>query len=169
MGKKKGKLSKSLFREITGLIQADLEVYDLLSWQKACKSFGPVHYESETRKQWFKNNQFRLEAAREIVEFVESWIKNLRNDERFEEYTVEAIRTGIINAVRIKQKDAGAELGLLNPVKLNGFKTLIKWADNKNLLDEGPYNGARKYRQEKPRRQPGAHHKSRRRAAMVLR
>jgi len=143
MGKKEGKLSDSHFKEITELIQVDLEVYDLLVWQKACKSFGPIHYDSETRKQWFQNNQFRLEAAREITEFVESWIKGLREKKQFNEYTIETIRTGIIQAVRMQQKEAGAELGLLNPVKLNGFKTLIKWADDKNLLEEGPYNGAK--------------------------
>lgn len=124
------------------LVVQDLTVYDLGEWQKACRSFGPVHYVSETRKQWFAKNSFRLEAARDISEFVETWVKNLREDERFEEYTVTAIREGIIRAVREQQEKEGAELGLLNSVKLNGFKTLVKWAGEQKLLEEGPYEGA---------------------------
>ncbi len=142
MDKKKGQLSSIDFKRVVDLVAKDLIVYDLSEWQKACKAFGPVHYESETRKEWFAKNRFRLDAAKEITEFVESWVKNLRGNGTYEEYTITAIREGIIEAVRKQQEMGGASLGLLNPVKLNGFKTLVKWAENQELLEEGPYEGA---------------------------
>ncbi len=144
MVKKRDSLSDDDANRIRDEIEEDLSVYDLNEWQKACKSFAPVHYESETRREWYDKNKFRLESAKEITEFVEVWVKSYRQNDDFEDYTVSAIREAVIEAIRYHQVKEGAELGLLNPVKLNGFKTLVKWATNQSLLDEGPYEGATK-------------------------
>lgn len=142
--KKKGEFDSEHQNELNKMIKPDLDVYDLEEWQKACKSFGPIHYEFETRRGYFESNKFRLDAAREIVEFVESWTENLRQIENFEVYTLAAIRSAIIDAVRHAQEKKGMELGKLNKVKFSGFRTLVKWADNRSELKDGPYEGAMK-------------------------
>jgi hypothetical protein len=35
------------------------------------------------------------------------------------------------------------ERGILNSVKLSGFRTLMKWADNPSELNKGPYKGCK--------------------------
>ncbi|MDF1537693.1 MAG: hypothetical protein P1Q69_02180 [Candidatus Thorarchaeota archaeon] len=142
--KKKGQFEEKHLGKISKLIGPDLEVYDLEQWQRACKAFGPIHYATETRMGYFASNKFRLDAAREMVEFVESWTENLRQKDAFEVYTLSAIRAAIIDVVRAAQEKKGMELGKLNAVKLAGFRTLTKWADNASELKEGPYKGAMK-------------------------
>ncbi|MHA1481026.1 MAG: hypothetical protein ACTSQZ_06355 [Candidatus Thorarchaeota archaeon] len=140
--KKKDKLGEDEYNIIWNKISPDLEVYDLDDWQKACVSFAPIHYETQTRKSWFASNKYRLAAAREIVDFIDSWVKNLRNVERFDTFTMAAIKDGLIDAVRQAQEAKDIQLGRLNGVKLSGFKSLLKWADSKSELENGPYEGA---------------------------
>ncbi len=140
--KKKDQFEEKHLNQIKRTISPDLEVHDLEEWQRACKAFGPIHYATETRMGYFANNKFRLDAAREIVEFVESWTENLRQKDAFEVYTLSAIRSAIIEVVREAQEKKGMELGKLNVVKLAGFRTLVKWADRKSELKVGPYEGA---------------------------
>lgn len=140
--KKKGKLGEDEYDIIWKNVRTDLEVYDLDVWQKACVSFAPIHYETQTRKSWFASNKHRLAGAREIVDFIDSWMKNLRNDERFDSFTMAAIKEGLIAAVRQAQEAKDIQLGRLNAVKLSGFKTFLKWADSKSELENGPYEGA---------------------------
>ena len=61
--------------------------------------------------------------------------------EKFENYTVAAISQEVILVVRKAQQRIKNEKGILNGVKLNGFKTLVKWADNPKELKKGPYKG----------------------------
>jgi len=150
--KKKGHFDVNHLSKINKMISPDLEVYDLEDWQKACKAFGPIHYATETRMGYFASNKFRLDAAREIVEFVESWTENLRQRDTFENYTLFAIRAAIIEVVRTAQEKKGMELGKLNAVKLAGFRTFVKWADNKSELKAGPYEGAVKIPPDAERR-----------------
>ncbi len=108
---------KRIRREIT----KDLAAYDLAEWQKACKGFGPIHNDHETRREYYETNRFRLEAAREIVDFVGVWEEHLKSD--FESEPRTDIRKRIIAAIRAAQRKKKMELGLLNAVKLSGFKT----------------------------------------------
>ena len=85
-----------------------------------------------------------MDAAREIVGFIDSWIENLRKNSDFENYTSSAIKDGIILVIRKQQERRRMELGKVNAVKLAGFKTLIKWADDQTELERGPYRGAAK-------------------------
>ncbi|MHA1577810.1 MAG: hypothetical protein ACTSU3_10655, partial [Candidatus Thorarchaeota archaeon] len=140
--KKKDKLGPEDYDIIWKKVRKDLEVYDLDDWQKACVSFAPIHYDSQTRKSWFASNKYRIAAAREIVDFVDTWLKNLRNDERFDIFTMIAIKDGLIAAVRQAQEAKDIQLGRLNTVKFSGFKTLLKWTDSKLELENGPYEGA---------------------------
>ena len=146
MSKKREKRKKRFttpdFEKIQKMISPDLQVYEFKEWQKACKAFGPVHYNKETRKEWFDKNKSGLDAAREIVEFIDSWTENLRKNCDFVIYTSSAIKDGIILVIRKQQERRGMELGKVNAVKLAGFKTLIKWADNPTELEHGPYRGA---------------------------
>jgi hypothetical protein len=128
--KKKDKLTKKQHGALLEEVTQDLEVYDLVEWQKACRGFGPVHLEQQTRKEWFDSSKRRLPAAKEIVGFIESWKSKYKNDERFNGVQVSAIVKGLIEAVRKSQKKKGMQLGLLNVVKLAGFRTLVKWADD---------------------------------------
>jgi hypothetical protein len=132
--KKKTKLTKKLQTIIFEEVTPDLEVYDLFEWQKACRGFGPVHLEQQTRKEWFVSCKRRLPAAREIVEFIRSWKKNYQKDEKFIDVRVSAIVKGLIEAVRKLQKKKGMNLGLLNVVKLAGFRTLVRWADDPSQI-----------------------------------
>ena len=95
-----------------------------------------------TRKQWLKNNWYRIEAAREIVGFVDSWVTHFRNREDFKGYTVAAMKDEVILVIRKAQQRIKLEKGILNSVKLNGFKTLIKWEDYPEELENGPYEGS---------------------------
>ncbi|MFW9833528.1 MAG: hypothetical protein ACFFEK_06010 [Candidatus Thorarchaeota archaeon] len=138
---KKSKLSRRLSKLVHQQISEDLETYDMLKWKLACKGFGPIHYTSNTRSMWLEKNRYRIEGAREIVDFMKKWVNHFRNDEEFENYTVTAVREEVILAIRKKQRRIKTEIGILNSVKLNGFKTLIKWADNPKELRKGPYKG----------------------------
>jgi hypothetical protein len=138
---KKSKLSRKLSKVVHQAISDDLGTYDILKWKLACKGFGPIHYTSSTRRMWLEKNQYRIEGAREIVDFMEKWVIHFRNVEEFENYTVAAVREEVILVIRKKQQRIKTEKGILNSVKLNGFKTLIKWADNPKELRKGPYKG----------------------------
>jgi len=133
-GQERGRLSKSGIRKIAKRIESALKSVRLKEWQKACKGFAPIHYKAQTRKQWLASNIFRLDAAREIVGFVDSWTTKLKQEDSFKPCSITAIRNIIILAVRSRQEKLGMDLGKLNPVKLGGFRTLIKWADNRDLL-----------------------------------
>jgi hypothetical protein len=139
---KKDILSTSLCHEIIERISRDLEVYDIASWKEACRSFAPVKYSDYTRKKWFKENRFRLAAAREIVDFIDSWLKNLRKEPELEAFAVSALRNCLITGIRDVQRKTNEKKGILNGFKLSGFKTLIKWADNRKELEIGPFSGA---------------------------
>jgi hypothetical protein len=138
---KKSKLSRLLAKSVREIVSEDLEHYDMYRWKLACKGFGPIHYVSSTRKMWLEKNRYRIEGAREIVDFVGKWATYFRNSEKFENYTVAAMRQEIILVVRKAQQKIKNEKGILNSVKLNGFKTLLKWADNPRELKKGPYKG----------------------------
>lgn len=140
--KKKSRLSKRLVKIVLEAVSKDLQVYDIHEWKQACKSFAPISYAVSTRKQWLKNNRYRLEAAREIVGFVDSWVTHFRNREDFEGYTVAAMKDEVILVIRKAQQKIKLEKGILNSVKLNGFKTLIKWEDYPEELENGPYEGS---------------------------
>lgn len=140
--KKRSEVDGSRHKKIRREITSDLEVYDLFEWQRACTSFAPIKYQEYTRKQWFRENQSKLTAGREMVEFVENWVKNLSERRAFEDYTMTALRNFLIGIVRQRQESLGIETGRLNVVKLAGFKTLVKWAENRDELDKGPFAGA---------------------------
>jgi hypothetical protein len=129
-GKKQNKLTGKLRSILLEEVTTDLEVYDLQDWQKACRGFGPVHLEKQTRKEWFQDNKSRIPVTREIVEFIKSWKTKYQGDDRFSEIRVTAIVKELIEVVRKLQKKEGMKLGLLNVVKLAGFRTLVKWADS---------------------------------------
>jgi len=139
--KKKSKLSRKLTRVVHETVSGGLNTYDMHEWKVACKGFAPVHYVNSTRKQWFKTNQYRIKGAREIVEFVGKWVTYFRSISGFEEYTVAALQEEVILVIRKAQKLIKTEKGILNSVKLSGFKTLVKWADNPKELKKGPYKG----------------------------
>jgi hypothetical protein len=138
---KKSKLSRRLSKIVHEAVSEELGTYDMHKWKLACKGFGPIHYVSSTRKMWLEKNRYRIEGAREIVDFVGRWVTYYRDTEKFENYTVAAIRQEIILVVRKAQQQVKNEKGILNSVKLNGFKTLVKWADNPKELKKGPYKG----------------------------
>ncbi|MHA2358783.1 MAG: hypothetical protein ACXAB5_00785 [Candidatus Thorarchaeota archaeon] len=140
--KKKSKLSRRLIKIVDEAVSKDLDVYNISDWKEACKSFAPITYAVNTRKQWLKINRYRIEAAREIVEFVDSWVTNFRNREEFENYTVAAMKEEVIQVIRKAQQRIKAEKGILNGVKLSGFKTLVKWADCPMELEKGPHRGS---------------------------
>lgn len=142
--KKQHKVASGRHKTILKKIASGLKAYDLSEWKRACTSFAPIKYSEHTRKQWLRENKFRLGSAREIVEFVESWVENLRRKRTFGKYTVTALREFVIGIVRQAQEAQGIEIGRLNVVKHAGFKTLVKWADNRGELEEGPYHGAEK-------------------------
>jgi hypothetical protein len=127
--KLKQDLTRAQLRFIQREITQDIQGLDLVSWQTACRAFAPIHSDKFTRKEWFENNRYRLGAAREIVDFVDRWAKELRQSTRLETVSMGAIRRGIIDAVRAEQETHDMRLGKLNVVKLSGFRTLIKWAD----------------------------------------
>ena len=139
---KKAVLSPALCRRVIQDASKDLEVYDVSKWKSACKSFAPIKYSDWTRKSWLKANNFRLDSAREIVDFMDAWMSNLRAKKKFDNYTVSAIRDCLIRGIRVVMRKQNDEMGILNSVKLAGFRTLIKWADNRDELEKGPYNGA---------------------------
>jgi coenzyme F420-reducing hydrogenase alpha subunit len=139
--KKKYKLSRQRAKSVREVVSEDLETYDMHKWKLACKGFGPIHYVSNTRKMWLEKNRYRIEGAREIVDFVGNWVTHFRNRDEFENYTVAAVRQEIILVIRKAQQKIKNEKGILNGVKLNGFKTLVKWADNPKELRKGPYKG----------------------------
>jgi hypothetical protein len=138
---KRSKLSRRLSKFVRDAVSEDLETYDMHLWKQACKGFGPIHYVSSTRIMWLKNNQNRIEGAREIVDFVRKWVTHFRNIKKFENYTVASIRDEVILVIRKDMQKIKTERGILNSVKLNGFKTLVKWADNPKELKKGPYKG----------------------------
>ena len=139
--KKKSKLSRKLAKIVRETVSEDLETYNMHKWKAACKGFGPIHYVSSTRRMWLEKNRYRIEGAREIVEFMDKWMTHFRNMDEFENYIVAAIRQEIILVIRKAHQRIKDEKGILNSVKLNGFKTLIKWADNPIELRRGPYKG----------------------------
>jgi hypothetical protein len=139
---KKAKLSKQMAAIIHEAVSKNLDVYNMHEWKLACKSFAPISYTNSTRKQWLKNNRYRIEAAREIVEFVDSWVTHFRKRDGFDSFPVAAMKKEVILVVRKAQRKIKSEKGILNSVKLNGFKTLIKWADNPEELEKGPYKGS---------------------------
>lgn len=138
---KKSKLSRRLSKIVHKAVSEDLGTYDMHKWKLACKGFGPIHYVSSTRKMWLEKNRYRIEGAREMVDFVGRWMTHFRETEKFENYTVAAISQEVILVVRKAQQRIKNEKGILNGVKLNGFKTLVKWADNPKELKKGPYKG----------------------------
>ncbi len=111
-------------------------------WKLACKGFAPIHYVSSTRKSWLEKNRYRIEAAREIVDFVGKWVIHFRKRKNYENYTVATLRQEVILVIRKAQQKIRTEKGILNSVKLNGFKTLVKWADDPKELEKGPYKGS---------------------------
>ena len=111
-------------------------------WKLACKGFAPIHYVSSTRKLWLEKNRYRIEAAREIVDFVGKWVTYFRKRMNYENYTVATLRQEVILVIRKAQQKIRNEKGILNSVKLNGFKTLVKWADDPKELEKGPYKGS---------------------------
>ncbi|MFW9809322.1 MAG: hypothetical protein ACFFE6_08080 [Candidatus Thorarchaeota archaeon] len=139
---KKSKLSRRTAKLVDEAISKDLDNYDMSEWKRACKSFAPITYADYSRKQWLKANMYRLESAREIVDFVDRWTNHFRNNEVFEIYTVASIRERVILVIRRAQQKIKSEKGILNSVKLNGFKTLVKWAENPIELEKGPYRGS---------------------------
>ncbi len=165
MSKKREKLKKKLnapdSEKLKNLISPDLQVYDFKEWQNACKAFGPVHYNTETRLEWFEKNKSRLDAAREILDFIDSWTEKLGKDGDFSEYTSSAIRDSIVQVIRNQQERRRMKLGKLNSVKLAGFRTLIKWADNQTELERGPYRGAIKIPEGAEKRPPRKSKKTR--------
>ena len=124
---KKAKLSRNLSKIVREAVSKDLETYNMHTWKQACKGFGPIHYVSSTRRMWLEKNRYRIQGAREIVDFVDKWVTHFRNREKFEGYTVAAVRQEVIIVIRKAQQKIRNEMGILNSVKLNGFKTLIKW------------------------------------------
>ncbi len=74
-----------------------------------------------------------------MVDFVDKWTAHFRYNDEFEKYTVASIRQEVILVVRKFQQKTKNEKGILNSVKLNGFKTLIRWTDNPKELEKGPY------------------------------
>ncbi len=139
--KKKLKLSRKLSKIVRESVSEDLEIYDMHKWKLACKGFGPIHYVKSTRKLWLEKNRYRIEGAREIVDFMGKWVTHFRNSEKFESYTVATMRQEVILVIRKAHQRIKNEKGILNSVKLNGFKTLVKWADNPKELERGPYKG----------------------------
>ena len=79
--KKKAKLSRKLSKIIHEIVAEDLETYDMHKWKLACKGFGPIHYVKSTRKLWLEKNRYRIEGAREIVDFMGKWVTHFRNSE----------------------------------------------------------------------------------------
>lgn len=140
--KKKSKLGRSIAKLVDESVSKDLSAYDICKWKKACKSFAPITYTNYTRKQWLKENRYRLEAAREIIDFIDRWMNHFRNRKKFQNYSVAAIKERMILVIRKAQQKIKNEKGILNSVKLNGFKTLVKWADNPIELKKGPYGGS---------------------------
>ena len=138
---KKTKLSRRLSKLVREAVSEELESYDMHKWKLACKGFGPIHYVSSTRKMWLEKNRYRIEGAREMVDFVGRWMTHFHEMEKFENYTVAAISQEVILVVRKAQQRIKNEIGILNGVKLNGFKTLVKWADNPKELKKGSYKG----------------------------
>jgi coenzyme F420-reducing hydrogenase alpha subunit len=138
---KKVKLNRRLSKIVHDAVSEELGSYDMHKWKLACKGFGPIHYVSNTRKMWLEKNQHRIEGAREIVDFVGKWVTHFRNRDEFENYTVAAMKQEVILVIRKVQQKIKNEKGILNGVKLNGFKTLVKWADNPKELKKGPYKG----------------------------
>ncbi|MGY5853290.1 MAG: hypothetical protein RTU92_06980 [Candidatus Thorarchaeota archaeon] len=134
--KLKQDLTRAQLRFIQREVAPEIQGLDLVSWQTACRAFAPIHSDQFTRKEWFENNRFRLGAAREVVDFVDRWAKELRKSARLETVSMGAIRIGIIEAVRAEQETQDMRLGKLNVVKLSGFRTLIKWADEPERQDE---------------------------------
>ncbi len=137
-GQERGHLRKSGIKKIAKCIESSLEPFNLKEWQMACKGFAPIHYKAQTKRQWLASNSFRLGAARDIVGFVDSWTTKLKQENSFKAYSITAIRGIIILTVRSKQEKMGMDLGKLNPVKLGGFRTLIKWTDNMSPLADSP-------------------------------
>ncbi|MFW9807557.1 MAG: hypothetical protein ACFFFK_12585 [Candidatus Thorarchaeota archaeon] len=138
---KKSKLGRNHSKLVRETISEELCTYDMHKWKIACKGFGPIHYVTKTRKQWLKENQYRVDGAREIVSFVGKWIGYFRELEKFDNYTVAALKQEVILVIRKAMQKIKNEKGILNSVKLNGFKTLIKWTDNPKELRKGPYRG----------------------------
>ncbi|MHA2423649.1 MAG: hypothetical protein ACXAEF_02610 [Candidatus Thorarchaeota archaeon] len=148
MSKKREKRKKQLnapdSEKLKTAISPDLQVYDFEEWQKACKAFGPIHYNTETRMEWFDKNKSRLNGAKEIVDFIDTWTEKLGKNGDFSGYTASAIRDGIVQVIRNQQERRRMKLGKINAVKLAGFRTLIKWAEDQTELEKGPYKGATK-------------------------
>ena len=138
---KKSKLSRGLSKIVREAVSEELETYDMHRWKMSCKGFAPVHYVSSTRRQWLEKNHYRIEGAREIVDFLDKWVTHFRNLDKFQKYTVAAVRHEVILVIRKAQMQIKNEKGILNGVKLSGFKTLVKWADNPKELKKGPYKG----------------------------
>jgi hypothetical protein len=138
---KKSEISKHHSKIIHDILYNELMTYDLPKWKQSCRGFGPIHYVSNTRKMWLEKNQYRLEGAREIVEFVDRWVTHFRDNGRFDKYTIALLKQEVIRVVRRAMQSIEDEIGILNAVKLSGFKTLIKWADNPSELNKGPYKG----------------------------
>ena len=139
---KRAVLPPALCKRVAEESSRDLEVYDVSRWKSACKSFAPIKYSDYTRKSWLKANAFRINSAREIVDFMDAWMSTLRSKKKFDRYTVSAIQDCLIRGIRVVMKKQSDEKGILNSVKLAGFRTLIKWTDNRDELEKGPYNGA---------------------------
>jgi hypothetical protein len=140
----KDELSKSQRHLIATKVFSALKIHDLKEWHRVCKSFAPPHYATTTRKKWAKDNQWRLEIAREIVDFIDSWTETFRNHEKFADVKKSIIRKEIIESVRREQAKQTSLKSNVNEVKLSGFRSLIKWTDNTEMLEEGPYGGKEK-------------------------
>jgi len=141
---KREKVKDSEYEYIREKIESNLDDYDLEKWQEASQSFGPLNYNRTTRKMWYEKNEDKLEAAREIVDFVEGWTDKLRADETLEQLRKGAIRESVVDVVRNAQEEMGISKNRLNVVKSAAFKTLVKFAEQPGRLEEGPYEGKKK-------------------------
>ena len=129
MAPKKEKPTKKQVRYIEDFIVSKLENIDLKPWQASCKSLAPPNYDNITRTKWFKENKFRADIGREVVEFVEETTATLQSDEFLENIRVADIRSVVIKGVRRAEKDQNITKYLLNDVKYATLRTIVGWVD----------------------------------------
>lgn len=139
---KKKKPNRKQMKYIWEAVSEKLRTADLSPWQDACKSFGYIHYEKTTRREWFEKNEPRVRTARRIIRFIDGIARELRRDKKLESVLMSEIRSHIVEGIRRVQEEQGLELNRINPVKVSAFRTLIGYADHPVRLDEGPYEGA---------------------------
>jgi hypothetical protein len=127
---KKKKLTKKQLKYIEDFVISRLEDIDLRPWQASCKSLAPPNYDHITRTKWFKENKFRADTGKEVVDFVDKTTKILQNDEVIEGSKVADIRTAIVRGVRKAEQAQGISQYLLNEVKLATLRTIVGWVEH---------------------------------------